>query len=285
MSVIEKAVGNLASGAGAHVGVGRRATGRKGSRKKASMPSYETIEVDKIGLKTHGVDADSNSDALHEFKKIKRPLLNNLLLSDTGGSDESFGPNFIVVTSAVPGEGKTHSSLNLAIALSYERDYDVLFVDGDTIKRDASLLLGLGDKAGLNDLLVDQEANIDAHILQTDLNKLKVLPAGTFDDNSCELLSSQRMTDILAHVMQAENRIVLFDAPPMLATVEASVLTRLAGQVVVVTEAAKTSKAMVHSVLEQIEGDKPVGMVLNKSKRAHGEEDYASYYGYYRNQA
>lgn len=282
MSVIEKAVGNLTTGAGARVGVGRRINGRKGSRKIPSMPSYETIEVDKIGLKTHGVDSDNNSDTLHEFKKIKRPLLNNLQL--TGYDEEqSFGPNFIVVTSAVPGEGKTHSSLNLAIALSYERDYDVLFVDGDTIKRDASLLLGLGDKAGLNDLLVDQEADIDSHILQTDLNKLKVLPAGTFNDNSCELLSSQRMIDILAHVMKAENRIVLFDAPPMLATVEASVLTRLAGQVVIVTEAARTSKAMVHSVLEQIEGSKPVGMVLNKSKRAHGEEDYGSYYGYYRN--
>ena len=168
------------------------------------------------------------------------------------------------------------------MSLSYERDYDVLFVDGDTIKRDASLLLGLGDKPGLNDLLIDHTAPIDSHILQTDLNKLKVLPAGTFNDNSCELLSSERMIDILSQLLKADNRIVLFDAPPMLATVEASVLTRLAGQVVVVTEAAKTSQAMVHSVLEQIEGEKPVGMVLNKSKRAHGEEDYSAYYDYYR---
>jgi len=90
------------------------------------------------------------------------------------------------------------------------------------------------------------------------------------------------MVDILSQLLKADNRIILFDAPPMLATVEASVLTRLAGQVVVVTEAAKTSQAMVQSVLEQIEGEKPVGMVLNKSKRAHGEEDYNSYYDYYR---
>lgn len=282
MSVIEKAVGNLTSGIAEHAGVGRRINGRKGGlRNKVKTPSYETAKIDKAALKNHGVDSDNNSDTLHEFKKIKRPLLNNLLTVNS--SDEgSFGPEFIVVTSAVPGEGKTHSSLNLAISLSYERDYDVLFVDGDTIKRDASLLLGLGDKSGLNDLLVDHDADIDSHILQTDLNKLKVLPAGTFNDNSCELLSSQRMIDILAHVLKAENRIILFDAPPMLATVEASVLTRLAGQVVIVTEAAKTSKSMVQSVVEQIEGNKPIGMVLNKSKRSHGEEDYGSYYGYYR---
>lgn len=282
MSIIEKAVGNIATGASTnmHVGVGRRVNG-KAMRKNNAMPSYKTVDIDRVALKSHGVDWEKGSATLQEFKKIKRPLLNNLLVHNDANT-ESFGTNFIVVTSAVPGEGKTHTSLNLAMSLSYERDYDVLFVDGDTIKRDASLLLGLGEHPGLNDLLIDHTAPIDSHILQTDLNKLKVLPAGTFSDNSCELLSSERMIEILSQLLKAENRIVLFDAPPMLATVEASVLTRLAGQVMVVTEAAKTSQAMVHSVLEQIEGDKPVGMVLNKSKRAHGEEDYSSYYDYYR---
>ena len=262
-----------------HVGVGRKMNGK--AMRGQAAPSYEMVEIDRVGLRTHGIDLDKTSSTLQEFKKIKRPLLNNLL-SDEGGSPESFGPNFIVVTSAVPGEGKTHTSLNLALSLSYERDYDVLFVDGDTIKRDASLLLGLGSRPGLNDLLNDHSASIDAHILQSDLNKLKVLPAGTFNDNSCELLSSERMNQILSQLLKAENRIVLFDAPPMLATVEASVLTRLAGQVVIVTEAAKTSQAMVRSVLDQIEANKPVGMVLNKSKKEHGEEDYGSYYDYYR---
>ena len=280
MSIIEKAVGNIATGASnMHVGMGRRVNGN--AARKNNIPSYQTVDIDRVALRSHGVDWEKGSSTLQEFKKIKRPLLNNLLAKRDEQS-ESFDTNFIVVTSAVPGEGKTHTSLNLAMSLSYERDYDVLFVDGDTIKRDASLLLGLGDRPGLNDLLIDHTAPIDSHILQTDLNKLKVLPAGTFNDNSCELLSSERMIDILSQLLKAENRIVLFDAPPMLATVEASVLTRLAGQVVVVTEAAKTSQAMVHSVLEQIEGEKPVGMVLNKSKRAHGEEDYSSYYDYYR---
>ncbi len=281
MSIIEKAVGNIATSTpNMHIGTGRRMNGNS-MRKNNATPSYQTVELDRVALRSHGVDWDKGSSTLQEFKKIKRPLLNNLLVKRDDDS-ESFGTNFIVVTSAIPGEGKTHTSLNLAMSLSYERDYDVLFVDGDTIKRDASLLLGLGDRPGLNDLLIDHTAPIDSHILQTDLNKLKVLPAGTFSDNSCELLSSERMVDILSQLLKADNRIILFDAPPMLATVEASVLTRLAGQVVVVTEAAKTSQAMVQSVLEQIEGEKPVGMVLNKSKRAHGEEDYNSYYDYYR---
>ncbi len=277
MSIIEKAVENLTTNASVnmHVGLGRKVNG------KNIPPSYQMVEIDRVGLKSHGVDWDKSSSTLQEFKKIKRPLLNNLQ-AVSNVSEDSFGANFIVVTSAVPGEGKTHTSLNLAMSLSYERDYDILFVDGDTIKRDASLLLGLGDRPGLNDLLNDHSASVDSHILQTDLNKLKVLPAGTFNDNTCELLSSERMVSILSQLLKAENRIVLFDAPPMLATVEASVLTRLAGQVVIVTEAAKTSQAMVRSVLEQIEGDKPVGMVLNKSKKAHGEDDYSAYYDYYR---
>ncbi len=283
MSIIEKAVGNISNSqsAGMYTGVGRRMNGSNPLRGGYNAPSYELVEIDRIGLRSHGVDWDKGSSTLQEFKKIKRPLLNNIMASDVS-DPESLGANFIVVTSAVPGEGKTHTSLNLAMSLSYERDYDVLFVDGDTIKRDASLLLGLGSRPGLNDLLNDHTASVDSHILQTDLNKLKVLPAGTFSDNSCELLSSERMNFILSQLLKAENRIVLFDAPPMLATVEASVLTRIAGQVVVVTEAAKTSQSMVRSVLDQIEGEKPVGMVLNKSKKAHGEEDYNAYYDYYR---
>tara|TARA_R110002096_G_scaffold181301_8_gene358872 strand:- start:19 stop:864 length:846 start_codon:yes stop_codon:yes gene_type:complete len=280
VSIIEKAVGNLNPNSSVGVQMGRKMNGVRRKNGRAVAPSYEMVEIDRVSLKSHGIDWDKSSNTLQEFKKIKRPLLNNML----GGhkNDGSFGTNFIVVTSAVPGEGKTHTSLNLAMSLSYERDYDVLFVDGDTIKRDASLLLGLSDKPGLNDLLNDHDASIDSHIVQTDLNKLKVLPAGSFNDNTCELLSSERMNMILAQLLEAENRIVLFDAPPMLATVEASVLTRLAGQVVVVTEAAKTSHKMVQAVLDQIEKDKPVGMVLNKSKKSHGEETYGSYYDTYR---
>ena len=280
MSIIEKAVGNLNTNSSVGMQMGRKMNGVRRKKGRAAVPSYEMVELDRASLKSHGVDWDKSSTTLQEFKKIKRPLLNNMV----GRSQKpgSFGTNFIVVTSAVPGEGKTHTALNLAMSLSYERDYDVLFVDGDTIKRDASLLLGLSDRVGLNDLLNDHSASIDSHIVQTDLNKLKVLPAGSFNDNTCELLSSERMNVILAELLEAENRIVLFDAPPMLATVEASVLTRLAGQVVVVTEAAKTSHQMVQSVLDQIEQDKPVGMVLNKSKRSHGEEAYGSYYDNYR---
>ncbi|MDW3095270.1 MAG: AAA family ATPase [Gammaproteobacteria bacterium] len=281
MSIIEKAVGNLNSNSSVGMQVGRKMNGVKRKKRHAAAPSYDMVEIDQVGLRSHGIDWDKSSSSMQEFQKIKRPLLNNMI-GDGFQTEGSFGTNFIVVTSAVPGEGKTHTSLNLAMSLSYERDYDVLFVDGDTIKRDASLVLGLSDRPGLNDLLNDHSASIDSHIVQTDVNKLKVLPAGSFNDNTCELLSSERMNMILAELLEAENRIVLFDAPPMLATVEASVLTRLAGQVVVVTEAAKTSHKMVQSVLDQIEKDKPVGMVLNKSKKSHGEETYGSYYENYR---
>ena len=280
MSIIEKAVGNLTSNSSEGRQAGRKINGVRRKNGRAVAPSYEMVEIDRIGLQSHGVDWDKSSSTLQEFKKIKRPLLNNMI--SVNQNPDSFGANFIVVTSAVPGEGKTHTSLNLAMSLSYERDYDVLFVDGDTIKRDASLVMGLGDRPGLNDLLNDHNASIDSHIVQTNLNKLKVLPAGSFSDNTCELLSSQRMNMILAEILEVENRIVLFDAPPMLSTVEASVLTRLAGQVVIVTEAAKTPHKMVQSVLDQIDRNKPVGMVLNKSKKSHGEEAYGSYYENYK---
>lgn len=285
MSIIEKAVNTIEGGSspdstgdvrpGLHGGYGP-------SRGRGQEVSYQRVELDRVGLRSHGVELewDNSSPTVQEFKQIKRPLLNNLLSKNSFDKD-ALGSNFMVVTSAVPGEGKTHTSLNLAMSLTYEKDYDILFVDGDTIKRDASLLLGLGDRLGLNDLLNDPNASTDSFILQSDINNLKVLPAGTFSENSCELLSSNRMQVILKRLLKPKGRIVVFDAPPMLATVEASVLVQLAGQVVIVTEAAKTSQSMMQAVLEQIQSDKPVGLVLNKSRKDHGQYDYSAYYGYY----
>lgn len=284
MSIIEKAVNTIEGGASpeAHGDVRSGLSGGYGpsNRARGQQVSYQTVELDQIGLRSHGVDWDGTSPAQQEFKQIKRPLLNNLLSSNF--DKDALGSNFIVVTSAVPGEGKTHTSLNLAISLAFEKDYDVLFVDGDTIKRDASLVLGLGDYKGLNDLLSDPNASSDSFILQSDINNLKVLPAGTFSDSSCELLSSNRMQVILKRLLKPKGRILVFDAPPMLATVEASVLVQMAGQVVIVTEAAKTSQSMMQAVLDQIQSDKPVGLVLNKSRKEHGQYDYSSYYGYYK---
>ena len=284
MSIIEKAVNTMDTGAPLDQNSGLRAGLNQGvassGRNRAQEENYPFVELDKVGLRSHGIDWEKNSSTVLEFKQIKRPLIKNLL-SNKNFDKDALGSNFVVVTSAVPGEGKTHTSLNLAISLTFEKDYDVLFVDGDTIKRDASLVLGLGDRLGLNDLLSDPNASTDSYILQSDINNLKVLPAGTFNDNSCELLSSNRMQVVLKRLLKPKGRIVVFDAPPMLATVEASVLTQLAGQVVIVTEAAKTSRSMMQAVLEQIQSDKPVGLVLNKSRKEHGQYDYSAYYGYY----
>ncbi len=286
MSIIEKAVNSIGAGpspeASDKVKAGfNKAYGSSGHTNGPGKDSFQLVEIDKVGLKSHGIDCwDKTSPTLQEFKRIKRPLLNNLISKNKFDND-ALGSNFVVVTSAVPGEGKTHSSLNLAMSLTFEKDYEILFVDGDTIKRDASLLLGLGDRPGLNDLLSDNNMSSDSVILQTDINDLKVLPAGTFNDNTCELLSSNRMQVILSRLLKPKGRIIVFDAPPILATVEASVLVQMAGQVLIITEAAKTSQSMLQAVLEQIRSDKPVGLVLNKSKKEHGQYDYSAYYGYY----
>ena len=284
MSIIEKAVNTIEGGtspdSSGDVRPGLNGGYGPSGRSRGQQVSYQAVKLDQIGLKSHGVDWDGTSQTQQEFKQIKRPLLNNLLSNKF--DKDALGSNFMVVTSAVPGEGKTHTSLNLAMSLTLEKDYDVLFVDGDTIKRDASLVLGLGDRKGLNDLLSDPNASTDSYILQSDISNLKVLPAGTFSDSSCELLSSNRMQVILKRLLKPKGRIVVFDAPPMLATVEASVLVQMAGQVVIVTEAAKTSQSMMEAVLDQIQSDKPVGLVLNKSRKEHGQYDYSAYYGYYK---
>ncbi len=231
-----------------------------------------TVHVDIPALRDAGLMAprDEERQIAAEYRMIKRPLLVGM----TGENQLQHG-NIVVVTSALPGEGKTFTTINLALSLALERDREVVLVDGDVAKAHITRLFGLDGERGFLDLGT-AGCSFGETILKTDYPSLYVVPAGNKNAEATEILRSERMASLLASLAADPRRIVLIDSPPMLVTSEAGVVTSLAGQVVLVVKAAETPQDAVVRAIETIAEDIPVALVLNQADavQAHG-------YGYY----
>jgi protein-tyrosine kinase len=204
------------------------------------------------------------------YREIKRPLVEKAL---AGGADT----RLIMVTSALPGDGKTFTSINLALSIARERDASVLLVDADAPKGHISEILGIRSEPGLLDALTDHSLDVESLVIGTDLRGLHLLPAGKFVENATELIASARMGQLAARLASRTRRLVLFDSAPLLVSSEARVLARVAGQIVLVACAGVTPRRAVQDALAHIDRSKVQGVVLNyvSFKKGHGY-----YYGY-----
>lgn len=213
-----------------------------------------------------------------EYRRIKRPLLSNAFGKSAALVDQG---NLIMVTSAVPGEGKTYTAVNLALAFAQERDHTVLLVDCDVNKQGVSRLLGVEQRRpDFTDLLASDNMPIEDALLKTDVPGLVMLPAGKPHEYITEMMSSQRMARLVNEfATRYSDRIVVLDAPPLLSTPESQVLAGIVGQVVFVIEAGKTPFTIVQDALEMIPKEKAIGLVLNKSESISNRGGY--YYNYY----
>lgn len=155
------------------------------------------------------------------YRQVKRPLVEKAL----AGAPEM---RLLLVSSALPGDGKTFTSMNLALSMARERDVSVLLVDADGPRARISEVLGMRAQPGLLDALADEALDIESLVVRTDVRGLDILPAGKFIENSTELLASTRMSQIATR-LTARNprRIVLFDSAPLLVSSEARVLLRI----------------------------------------------------------
>ncbi len=238
------------------------------------------VTIDRGALRAPGLIAPENEERRlgEEYRLIKRPLL-----KATSGEDAAPLSNVILVTSAVPGEGKTFTSVNLALSLALERNREVVLVDGDVAKRDITRLLKLDDEPGLLDAGGAEHRELADTVFRTDLPSLYVLPAGSRHTEATEILASERMTALIAELASDRRRIVLIDSPPLLVTSEAGVLAALAGQVVVVVKASETPQEIVLRAVETLPEDKSVSLVLNQvlsvPERSYGHYGYYGEYG------
>jgi len=221
--------------------------------------------------------SDLGREIQDDYRRIKRPLVSNAC-----GRDRSMveNGNIILVTSSVPGEGKTYTSVNLALSISQEMDTTVLLVDCDVAKQGVSRMLGLENVCGLVDVLENDDLTIGDVILQTDIPHFRVVSAGKRNEYVTELLASQRMSSLVSEIASRyTDRIIIFDGPPMLPTPQTAVLAKLVGQVVFVVEVGKTPQLLVKEALEMIPDEQATGLIMNKNEGLVSRGGY--YYGYY----
>lgn len=220
------------------------------------------------------------SKIAEEYRLIKRPLLMNAF--GHGGNPPIPNGNLIMVTSSVPGEGKSFTAINLAISMATELESTVLLVDADVAKSSVIRYLGLEADRGLLDVLRDPSVQLADVLIKTDIAKLTVLPSGRGFAHATELLASNAMKAFVDDIStRYHDRIIIFDCPPLLATSEASVLASYMGQIVFVVEAEHTPQEAVKDALAHLVDCEHVGIVLNKAPARTAGGDYYGYgYGY-----
>jgi exopolysaccharide/PEP-CTERM locus tyrosine autokinase len=244
-------------------------------------PRGRLVAVDRLRLREEGFLAPEKYQRrmADEYRRIKRPLIANAFGIGVPALEDG---NLILVSSALSGEGKTHTCLNLALSLSTERDRTVLLVDGDVPKPHISRLLGVADQPGLLDALGEEPLPLEQLIIRTDIPRLSVLPAGRWTPDATELLSSGRMRALCRELANRyPDRIILFDSSPLLAATEAQAIAATVGQVVLVIAENMTARSDVAAALSMLDENKAVNAILNKSRHSSGASYYGGYgYGY-----
>lgn len=261
-------------------------TERPGPRPASATAAVEsfssrTVELDLAALVPRGIvtpDAD-RSQLADELRVLKRPLLRNVAGKGAAPVKDA---NLIMITSAVPAEGKTHMATNLAISIAMELDHTVLLVDADVARPSIPSVLGIGrDEKGLLDVLQDSDLDLSQVLLRTNIEKLSILPAGTQHPRATELLASDAMNTLLADMASRyADRIIIFDSPPLLLTTEARALATHMGQVVLVVKAESTTHAMVKSAVATLDACPVKMVVLNQAVMHMDGHGYGYGYGY-----
>ncbi len=244
----------------------------------APLRTSQTVTLELKGLEKRGY---LTPDTMHlpradEYRHIKRPVLLNAF-SDAAKKVKN--ANLIAVTSSVAGEGKSYTSLNLAMSIATELDRTVLLVDTDVFKQSLTKTLKLTEHPGLTDFLRTEGADLADYLLRTNVPNLAFIPAGRLDYQVAELWGSGKMQQFMDELARRyPDRLVIFDTPPVLAHASTLVLTGMVGQVLMVVEAEKTDQHLVTESLRVLGDNVRVGLILNKSNQRESA-DYG--YGYY----
>lgn len=214
-----------------------------------------------------------------EFRIVKRQLL----LAARGGKGFDALPHGerILVCSAHPNEGKTYCAINLALSMASEKDNRVLLVDADFAKPSVLSTLGIESGPGFMDALADDTVEAESFIIETDIEGLSLLPAGTRTNQDTEYLAAARTAQIIDDLTRNDpSRIIIFDSPPALAASPASVLALHVGQVLMIVQADETTDSALRDALSLLSGCDHVQLLLNRAKFSPTGRKFGNYYGY-----
>ena len=214
-----------------------------------------------------------------EFRLVKRQLL----IPAIGGRKKApiEKGRLILICSAQPNEGKTFSSVNLALSMASESDVEVLLIDADVAKPEILSTLGLAGGPGLMDALSDPTIRVEDLIIRTNVQGLSVLPAGRQTNNDTELLASDRTVDVInSLIANNPRRVVLFDSAPALAASPASVLASHVGQILLVVRADQTTESELRDALTLLAACPNIQLLLNGVTFSGTNRKFGSYYGF-----
>lgn len=246
----------------------------------STVPARErSITLDRDVVRNAGylAPAEQQNELIEQFRHIKRPLVKRALGRGEGKTADS---HVIMITSALPGEGKTFCAFNLALGLAFETDVSVLLMDADFRSPKLSSVLGVDGYPGMGDALEDPSIDPESLVVGTDIPTLGIMPAGRWVDTSPELISSPRMDALMTRLKEAApNRLIVMDAPPLLLTNEAKALSGCSGQVVLIVRANSTPQQAVQDAIGYLREDQFVGLVLNQSDTVQGLGYGYGYYG------
>jgi non-specific protein-tyrosine kinase len=180
----------------------------------------------------------------------------------------SSGSNTIAVTSALPGEGKTLTAINLAITFAREFQHTVMLVDCDLRRQSVHKYLGCAGDKGLINYLEDG-VPFSELITWPGIEKMTLVSGGRPCQESAEILGSPRMKELISDIKgRYPERYILFDAPPILSGADVLTLAPFVDQVIVVVQAGRTSMDDVRKALQFLPREKILGLVLNRALSA-----------------
>jgi exopolysaccharide/PEP-CTERM locus tyrosine autokinase len=188
--------------------------------------------------------------------------------------------NLLMVTSAIPGEGKSLTAVNLAISMAQEYDLTVLLIDADLRRPTIHDYLGFEQTIGLSDCLLDC-TDIGEAIIKTDISNLSVISAGREVPKPLELFASKKMQELLLQIKNRYNdRYVIIDTPPLLPFAETRILAQIVDGIVFVVQEGVVPQQSVLEAREILKGCPILGVVLNDSTSASTDSyHYSRYYG------
>jgi protein-tyrosine kinase len=213
---------------------------------------------------------DPHSPVSEEYRKLKSVL--------TTYAQQGQFKNVMMVTSSVSGEGKSITSLNLAITLSQELDHTVLLVDADLRRPSIQGYLGINPNKGLGDYLMGN-AHLADLLIKTGIGRLTLLPAGHPIKNPVELFSSQKTREFISEIKNRyPDRFIIIDTPPVLPFAESRELSKIVDGVVFVVREGQTTPDNISEAINSLDKSKIIGAVYNVATMASLSGRYHSYY-------
>ncbi len=289
MSIVEKAVSNMTD-----LRLARRPKSGQSEAEQGdfdallSAPSF-TLDTKFLAKQGFYSPSDKPQRLALELRAIKRRLLRRLKFFKSeserrkkyvSGERQN---NLILMTSTRPAEGKTFTAINLALSFALEDNINVILIDADVPRPKVFSHFGLSGHLGLTDRIVNPDLSLSDIAVTADSLPLSLIAEGSQFGSATDYYQRQEMADFVAGLsVRYPDHLIIFDAPPVLATPEAVVLAKYVDEVVFVVEANGTPEPAVATALDEIlDSTDRVSLVLNRCMVPERSTHYGSYEEYY----